>query len=116
MSRWSHRPAAEWREVTSLLVRQGLAVEDWPALTLEFADELSGLLSLLDETVAARIAARAAATAIPDEGTAQWTEGAHALLGRFEWLALQRPALRKPYATCSRIPHPSKDGKNAYVG
>ena len=36
------RPEADWREVTSLLARQGLAVEDWPPLTHESAEDLSG--------------------------------------------------------------------------
>ena len=83
------RPDAEWREVMSLLARQGLAVEDWPLLTHESADDLSGLLSLVGQPSAADIARRATATAIPGDGGAAWAEGAHALLGRFEWLAVR---------------------------
>ena len=84
-----HHPSAEWREVTSLLARQGSEVDDWPALTLESAEELSGLLSLVGQPSAADIARRATATAIPGDGGAAWAEGAHALLGRFEWLAVR---------------------------
>ena len=82
-------PNAEWRDVTSLLARQGSEVDDWPALTLESAEELSGLLSLVGQPTAADIARRATVTAIPGDGGAAWAEGAHALLGRFEWLAVR---------------------------
>ena len=92
------RPDAEWREVTSLLARQGLAIEDWPPLTRESADDLSGLLSLLDQRAAADIAARATAAAIPADGAAAWAEGAYALLGRFEWLTVH--ASGAPDAVC----------------
>ena len=83
------RPNAEWREVMALLARQGSEVDDWPALTLESAEELSGLLFLVGQPSAADIARRATATAIPGDGGAAWAEGAHALLGRFEWLAVR---------------------------
>ena len=99
------RPAAEWTEVISLVARQALAVEDWLALTLEYADDLLGLLSLLDETAAAEIARRVADTEIPDEGAAEWAAGAHALLARSERLFLT--AAGPPGVVCDVLVHSS---------
>ena len=97
------RPESEWSEVTSLVTRQGLAVEDWPAVSRESADDLVALLSLLDTTVAAEIAGRVAATELADEGAPGWAEGAHELLGRFEWLALR--ASGPPEVVCNVLAH-----------
>jgi len=97
------RPEGEWREVTLLLGRQGLAVEDWPPLTSESADEMSGLLSLLDQRMAADIAERATAAAIPPDGAAAWSEGAQRLLSLFEWLTVR--ASGAPEAVCAALAH-----------
>ena len=84
----TRRPDAEWREVTSLLARQGREVENWPALTLNLAEELSSLLSLVAHPAAADIASRVTAAPIPADGVSAWAEGVHALLGRFDWLTV----------------------------
>ena len=97
------RRDAEWRELTSLLARQGLAVEDWPPLTQDSADDLSGLLSLVPQAAALDIARHATAAPIPADGAVAWTEGAHALLKRFEWLTVH--ASGAPEAVCDALSH-----------
>lgn len=100
---YERRPDGEWREVTSLLARQGLAVEDWPPFTRESSVALSGLLLAVDRQIAARIATKATAAAIPADGGAAWAEGAHALLGRFDWLTLLVSGA--PEAVCEVLTH-----------
>ena len=82
------RPHDEWREVTSQFARQGLAEDDWPALTHDSANELTGLLSLVPQRTAADIAERATAASFPPHGASTWADGTYALLGRFEWLTV----------------------------
>ena len=58
-------------------------------LRLRSTRGLSGLLSLLPRNPASNIANRATRTPILEGDAAEWAHGAHHLLGRFEWLALQ---------------------------
>lgn len=82
------QPEAEWGEVTSRLARQGLDTDDWPPLTHDSADELSGLLLLVPRSKAVDIAKQATATSITEDGAEKWADGANVLLGRFEWLTM----------------------------
>ena len=97
------RPHAEWREITFQLARQGLAEDNWPPLSHDSADDLSGLLSLVPQRTAADIAEQVTAASIPEDGAAAWADGAHVLFGRFDWLTVH--ASGAPEAVCDALAH-----------
>jgi len=99
----AQRPPAEWREVVSSIARQALAGEGWPTLARDSAEEFSGLLSLVPPNAASNIANRATETPILEGDAAAWADGAHVLLRRFEWLALQ--ASGEPLAVYAMLAH-----------
>ena len=94
---------AEFLEVTTSIARQGREAKDWPTLTGESAQELSGILAFVHQRAATDIAARITAAAIPPGGAAAWAEGAHALLDQFEWLTVL--ASGTPEGICDALAH-----------
>lgn len=95
------RPDAEWRDITIQFARQGLAEDNWPPLSRDSADDLSGLLSLVPKRTAEDIAEKVTAASIPEGGAAAWADGAHVLFGRFEWLTVH--AYGAPEAVCDAL-------------
>ena len=80
------RAEAEWREVRSLLSEHGQSFPAWPTLTGGSAEDLCGVLSLIDPDAAAAIAERATAAPVQPQQGADWADGAHVLLGQFDFL------------------------------
>ncbi len=80
------RPDSEWLELTSSLAERGRSFTDWPPLSKDSAENLFGLLSLVDRDSAVATAANATGAEVEPEQGANWAEGACTLLDRFEWL------------------------------
>ena len=88
----ARRPKAEWSAVRENLASWASEVQ-WRTrgpliLTLDEAETLVGLLSILDEDRAAAIVAEVLQEPIGIEQAADWADGAALLLSTFDWLVL----------------------------
>ncbi|MCY4614994.1 MAG: P-loop NTPase fold protein [Chloroflexi bacterium] len=88
----ARRPEAEWSAVRKNLATWAREVQ-WRTrgpliLTLDEAETLVGLLSILDEDRAAAIVADVLQEPIGIEQAADWADGADLLLSTFDWLVL----------------------------